>query len=127
VNGAEAVIACKTNPAIDLVIMDIKMPVMDGFEATRLIKQKQPDLPVIIQTAYSRESDMERAFQCGCDGYVSKPIVIDQLIGLMKNSCQLSTWITLQHSSPDHTSVIYAKKKHGINREIQHPYRSPES
>lgn len=84
VNGAEAVIACKTNPAIDLVIMDIKMPVMDGFEATRLIKQKQPDLPVIIQTAYSRESDMERAFQCGCDGYVSKPIVIDQLIGLMK-------------------------------------------
>lgn len=83
-NGAEAVHSCKTNPAIDMVIMDVKMPVMDGYEATRLIKLVRPEIPVIMQTAYSRESDKEKAFQCGCDGYMSKPIVISQFLDLIK-------------------------------------------
>jgi PAS domain S-box-containing protein len=83
-NGAEAVHTCKTNPDIDMVIMDVKMPVMDGYEATRLIKQFRPELPVIMQTAYSRESDREKAFQNGCDGYLSKPLAIGQFLELLK-------------------------------------------
>ncbi|MBK7212827.1 MAG: PAS domain S-box protein [Bacteroidales bacterium] len=83
-NGAEAVVNCKSNPEIDLVLMDVKMPVMDGYEATRIIKQERPDLPVIMQTAYSRESDRLKALEAGCDEYVSKPIAIDRFMELLK-------------------------------------------
>jgi PAS domain S-box-containing protein len=83
-NGAEAVMSCKTNPDIDIVIMDVKMPVMDGYDATRLIKQERPDLPVMIQTAYARESDRVKAFECGCDEYVSKPLIINDFLALLE-------------------------------------------
>lgn len=82
-NGAEAVVMCKSNPDIDMVIMDVKMPVMDGYEATRLIKEVCPELPVMIQTAYSRESDKIKAFECGCDEYISKPLVIKDFLALL--------------------------------------------
>jgi PAS domain S-box-containing protein len=84
VNGAEAVQSCKSNPEIDMVIMDAKMPVMDGYEATRLIKKLRPDLPVIMQTAYASVADREKAMICGCDGYISKPLVIGQFLELIK-------------------------------------------
>lgn len=84
VNGAEAVHVCKTNPAIDLVLMDVKMPVMDGYEASRLIKEQFPHLPIIMQTAYARESDKQKAFECGCDGYIAKPIIINEFLELLK-------------------------------------------
>lgn len=58
----------------DLVLMDVRMPVMNGFEATRIIKSEFPDLPVIIQTAYAMKGDMDKAFQAGCDDYLSKPV-----------------------------------------------------
>lgn len=58
----------------DLVLMDVRMPVMNGFEATRIIKSEFPHLPVIIQTAYAMKGDMEKAFQAGCDDYLSKPV-----------------------------------------------------
>ena len=83
-NGAEAVHACKNNTAIDLILMDVKMPVMDGYEATRLIKHLHPGLPVIMQTAYARESDKQKAYECGCDGYISKPIIINEFLDLLK-------------------------------------------
>ena len=73
VNGWEAVNACKSNLHIDLVIMDMKMPLMDGFEATRQIKQLFPDLPVIAQTAYASEKDRIKIRECGCDDLVTKP------------------------------------------------------
>ncbi|NVO19672.1 MAG: PAS domain S-box protein [Bacteroidetes bacterium] len=82
-NGAEAVMACKSNLDIDLVIMDVKMPVMDGYEATRLIKQDRPGLPIIIQTAYARESDRIKAMECGCNEYVSKPIVVSEFLNML--------------------------------------------
>jgi PAS domain S-box-containing protein len=82
-NGAEAVMACKSNPEIDMVIMDVKMPVMDGYEATRHIKKERPELPIMIQTAYARESDRIKAFECGCDEYVSKPLVIKDFLSLL--------------------------------------------
>ncbi len=78
-NGEEAVKLCRLHPETDLVLMDIKMPVMDGFTATRLIKQFRPDMPVIAQTAYAMHDDEERCLKEGCDGYIAKPIFQDAL------------------------------------------------
>ncbi|MBU3928567.1 MAG: response regulator, partial [Bacteroidetes bacterium] len=74
VNGLEAVKLCQSNPNIDLVLMDIKMPEMDGYEATKRIKEFKPDLPIIAQTAYITEADRIKALACGCSDYISKPI-----------------------------------------------------
>jgi len=73
VNGAEAVEIARTTK-VDLVLMDLKMPVMDGFEATRTIKSFLPDLPILALTAYSLEADRERAIQSGCADVIVKPI-----------------------------------------------------
>jgi PAS domain S-box-containing protein len=73
-DGFEAVEQVMTHPEISLVLMDIKMPVMDGFEATRFIKKFRPSLPVIAQTAYALASDRERAMKGGCDDFIVKPI-----------------------------------------------------
>jgi PAS domain S-box-containing protein len=74
VNGREAVDMFKANPNIKLILMDIKMPEMDGFEATRQIKLIDPDIPVIAITAYAMSGDEERIMSAGCDGYLSKPL-----------------------------------------------------
>ena len=80
INGEEAVKLCQSDPEIDLVLMDLKLPVMDGYKATALIKQQRPDLPVIAQTAYAIYGDEEKALKTGCDDYISKPIDKDELI-----------------------------------------------
>lgn len=74
VNGIEAVELCKSSPHIDLVLMDLKMPEMDGYEATIKIKEFKPDLCIIAQTAYSTEADRSKALACGCSDFISKPI-----------------------------------------------------
>lgn len=73
-NGMEAIEMVKENPELDLVLMDLKMPKMDGYEATRQIKKIRPGLPVLAQTAYAFEDERELARQAGCDDYISKPI-----------------------------------------------------
>lgn len=73
-NGLEAIEMVKENPTLDLVLMDLKMPKMDGYEATRQIKMIRPELPVLAQTAYAFEDERELARQAGCDDYISKPI-----------------------------------------------------
>jgi len=70
-NGQEAVEKCLSNDKIDLVLMDIKMPVMDGYTAVRLIREKNTAIPIIAQTAYA--DDRDRAIECGCTGFISKP------------------------------------------------------
>ncbi|MHC1777844.1 MAG: PAS domain S-box protein [Lentimicrobium sp.] len=77
--GLEAVELVKNYDNIKLVLMDVKMPEMDGFEATRIIKSLKPGLPVIIQTAYAFADDTEKAFAFGCDDFLSKPIATDKL------------------------------------------------
>jgi hypothetical protein len=72
--GVMAVDQVKNHPEINLVLMDLKMPEMDGFEATRRIKLLRPELPVIAQTAYSFTEEKEKAEKAGCDDYLSKPI-----------------------------------------------------
>ncbi|SDW75087.1 PAS domain S-box-containing protein [Lutibacter oricola] len=79
INGQESVDICKQNSNIDLVLMDIKMPIMNGYEATEKIKTIHPKLPVIAQTAYSTEQDKELALKHGCNDFISKPIKKDKL------------------------------------------------
>ncbi len=74
VNGKEAVLFSKETDMIDLILMDIKMPEMNGYEATKQIKQIYPLLPVIAQTAYTSKEDIKNAFDAGCDDFISKPI-----------------------------------------------------
>jgi len=77
--GSEAVEACLNNPDIDLVLMDIQLPQMDGYEATREIRKFDKDVIIIAQTAYALEGDKEKAIAVGCHDYLSKPINTDEL------------------------------------------------
>jgi CheY-like chemotaxis protein len=70
-NGKEAVEKYLSNANIDLILMDIKMPVMDGYTAVKLIRKKNNKIPIIAQTAYA--DDREKAIECGCSGFISKP------------------------------------------------------
>ena len=72
-NGWDTFVYCiKKN--IHLVLMDIKMPIMDGLQATYLIKKHRPETIIIAQTAYSMYGDKEMCLEAGCDDYISKPI-----------------------------------------------------
>ena len=78
ITGVQAVEACRNNPDIDLVLMDIRMPKMDGNEASRQIRQFNKDVIIIAQTAYAFSGDKEKAIEAGCNDYISKPI--DQIL-----------------------------------------------
>ena len=84
INGESAIKFCKENPDIHVVLMDINMPVMNGFEATKKIKEFRPNLPIIAQTAYAIAGDREKALAVGCDDYISKPIKSKELIEKIK-------------------------------------------
>ena len=76
--GLEALALFKENE-VDLILMDIKMPVMDGLEATRRIRLKGGTLPIIALTANAYDSDRDKAFEAGCDDYMAKPIMAPAL------------------------------------------------
>lgn len=82
-DGAQAVEIFKNSKDIDLVLMDIQLPVMDGFEATAKIKEINPLVPVIAQTAFASVEDRDRAFNSGFDDFVSKPINPKELLRKM--------------------------------------------
>jgi PAS domain S-box-containing protein len=79
-NGIEAIDICCNNPKIDLVLMDIKMPDMNGFDATKRIKSIRKELIIIAQTAYAMSVDEDNCLRAGCDDYISKPLSIDDLL-----------------------------------------------
>lgn len=83
-NGVEAVEICKQNDQITLVLMDIKMPVMNGVEATQIIHLFRPELPIIATTAYAQTGDEYRFISAGCNGYITKPIKRDKLLELIE-------------------------------------------
>jgi len=80
VNGKQTIEMFKENPNTSLILMDLKMPVMDGYEATREIKKMNKDVPVIAQTAYALAGDSQKALDAGCDDYVTKPINKEELL-----------------------------------------------
>jgi len=74
-DGREAIDICKKDDSIDIILMDIRMPFLDGYEATRQIKTFRPELPIIAQTAYALNSDYQKVYDAGCDEYITKPIL----------------------------------------------------
>jgi len=82
-NGQEAVEMVKKN-TYDIVLMDIKMPVMDGLEATKQIKAEFPDLPIVALTANAFENDRQLAFEAGCVDFLPKPVSSDACIKTIK-------------------------------------------
>ena len=78
-SGHETVETCRNNPDIDLILMDIKMPGIDGFEATRQIREFNHKVFIIAQTAYGFSADREKAITAGCNDYISKPINVNML------------------------------------------------
>jgi len=73
-NGIEAVDFAKEHPETNLILMDLQMPEMNGYDATREIKKMYPDMPVIAQTAFAMSDDRTKAIEAGCDDYLAKPI-----------------------------------------------------
>ena len=83
-NGLEAVEIFKNEAVIDLILMDLQMPEMNGFEATQAIKQINNDIPIIAQTAFAMSDDREKAILSGCNDYLSKPIRSNDLLSVVR-------------------------------------------
>lgn len=90
VNGEQAVDLCKNNPDINIVLMDIKMAELDGYEATKLIRTFNTSIPIIAQTAYAFSEDREKALSVGCTDYLSKPVSRAKLITIIEKYLQVS-------------------------------------
>lgn len=84
-NGEKAVSLCAENNEIDLVLMDVKMPILDGYEAYKKIKETRPNLPIIAQTAYTSTEEVEKIFKLGFSAYISKPLKKEKLYDVIKN------------------------------------------
>jgi len=84
ITGVEAVEVCRNNPDLDLVLMDIVMPEMNGYEATRQIRQFNKDVVIIAQTACALTGDREEAIAAGCNDYIAKPFKKTSLLTLLK-------------------------------------------
>ncbi|MCF8366010.1 MAG: PAS domain S-box protein [Bacteroidales bacterium] len=83
-NGADAVETCRKNPDIDIILMDIRLPVMSGFEATKQIRKFNKNIIIIAQTAYGLSGDNEKALAAGCNDYISKPINMKRLTSIVE-------------------------------------------
>lgn len=81
--GKEAIQLVSGNTQIDLILMDIQMPELDGYEATRKIKSFNPQIPIIAQTAYAMSGEKEISMQAGCDDYIAKPIRATDLMRIL--------------------------------------------
>ena len=82
-DGREAIEICKGNPDIEIVLMDLQMPVMDGFETRNRIKELYPHIRQIAQTAHAMAEDEARAREAGFDDYIPKPIGKSDLLTLI--------------------------------------------
>jgi len=87
--GRESIEACRNNPDLDLILMDIQMPDLNGYEATRQIRQFNKDVVIIAQTAYGLSGDREKALNAGCNDYISKPIKKIELQALIQKYFKL--------------------------------------
>jgi len=83
-NGHDAIELFKENSEIDLVLMDVRLPGMDGIDTMAQLKQLNPEIPIIIQTASVLPSIYESAFENGCNEFVTKPINMDTLLIILK-------------------------------------------
>lgn len=79
-DGREAIDMVMDNPKIDLILMDIRLPEVDGYEASRQIKYLKPKIPIVAQTAYVMSNEKGKVLQAGCDDLIKKPIRLKTLI-----------------------------------------------
>jgi CheY-like chemotaxis protein len=84
-NGKKAIEICGTDEHFDLVFMDMQMPEVDGLEATRIIKQMRPELPVIATTANTYDENVDICLQAGCDAFLAKPLQFKKMFELMQS------------------------------------------
>ncbi|MCF8232259.1 MAG: response regulator [Bacteroidales bacterium] len=84
VTGKQAVEECQSDKQIDLILMDIHMPEMNGLDATRKIKEIRPEVPVVVQTAYLLSNEREKSFDAGADDFLAKPITYQKLMGVLE-------------------------------------------
>lgn len=82
-NGREAVDICKKDTDIDIVLLDMQVPGMSGYDAARAIRKSHKDLPIIAQSAFVLTEDKDRAIQAGCNAHISKPLDTFELLGTM--------------------------------------------
>jgi two-component system, cell cycle response regulator DivK len=78
-NGIRAFAECLKNKDISIVLMDVKMPVVNGLESTRLIKKYKPQIKIIAQTAFAMPEDKQKCINAGCDDYITKPVIPEEL------------------------------------------------
>jgi len=83
INGQQAVEFCALYHHIDLVLMDLQLPVFDGLEAITRIRKFKPNLPIIVQTANAMNDEFDKCLAAGSDGYVTKPINLVELFSMM--------------------------------------------
>jgi CheY-like chemotaxis protein len=81
-NGRQAMEAAVQTP-FDLILMDMQMPVMNGFEATRQLRRQSIRIPIIALTAHAMDEERSACFQAGCDDFISKPLRKDELVALL--------------------------------------------
>jgi CheY-like chemotaxis protein len=120
-NGSEAVSALTRDRTLDgdlleelpfdVLLTDIQMPVLDGYEATRLLRKKKLAIPIIAITAHAMESDAQRCLEAGCDAYISKPIQRAELVALC------SEWA---HRKRGQTSERKSRLVTGLGAENDH-------
>jgi CheY-like chemotaxis protein len=82
-NGDEAVKVAEDQPDLNLILMDIKMPDLNGLDATRLIRKFNPTIPIIAQTAYALVGEKNKCLSAGCNDYISKPINRESLLKMI--------------------------------------------
>jgi two-component system, cell cycle response regulator DivK len=82
-NGYEGIEMALNNDDINCILMDIRMPVTDGYEAMKAIRLKKKELPIIVQTAYALAHDRKKAIEAGCNEYIAKPVKLDVLFSVL--------------------------------------------
>ena len=82
-NGTEAVSVCRIDPDFDIVLLDMQVPGMSGYEAAKEIRKIREDLPIIAQSAFIMTEDKDRALAAGCNAHISKPLNTFELLGTM--------------------------------------------
>ena len=90
--GKEALEQYDNNEHIDLILLDIKMPEMNGIEALKIIREKNKEIPIIMQSAYVFDSDMEAAHQAGATDFITKPINLKLLRSTISKFCPSIVW-----------------------------------
>ncbi|MCF8219271.1 MAG: response regulator [Bacteroidales bacterium] len=89
-DGQEAIDMVTNNTPVSLILMDIKMPIKNGFQAVKEIKVYKPDIPIIALTAYAMSGDRDKALKAGFDEYIAKPVSKDDLFELISKYISIS-------------------------------------